>query len=122
MSANAPNPGENEPPNIDKMLVSYLQTKGFRATEAIFLRELRGETVSLQDASAINKADTTQQQQQSEVMVQGEEEQEEDEEEDPDMYGVSYNSLREWIENSLDWYKVRLKKKKKKNRLIITYM
>ncbi|CEI89162.1 hypothetical protein RMCBS344292_03530 [Rhizopus microsporus] len=114
MSANAPNPGENEPPNIDKMLVSYLQTKGFRATEAIFLRELRGETVSLQDASAINKVDTTQQQQQqqqqqSEVMVQDEEEQEEDEEEDPDMYGVSYNSLREWIENSLDWYKPELR-------------
>lgn len=25
---------------------------------------------------------------------------------DPDAYSVSYRNLREWIENSLDWYKV----------------
>ncbi|CAO3702378.1 unnamed protein product [Rhizopus stolonifer] len=108
MSTNPPNSVENAPPDIDKMLVSYLQKKGFHSTEAIFLRELRGESVSLQNTNDI-KQESTQQQQYPEIAptqattttVEEDEDEEEEDEEDPDMYSVSYNSLREWIKTRL---------------------
>lgn len=85
--------------DIDKIVASYLQKKGYKATEAIFMKELSGSTLSLdqlsQELASSNKSYGDQ------VLKYGEEG-------DPNAYSVSYRSLREWIENSLDWYKVNI--------------
>ncbi|KAG2234825.1 hypothetical protein INT48_006742 [Thamnidium elegans] len=49
------------PADIDKMVASYLQKKGYKATEAIFIRESKGDTVSLEDVGegAKKKENTT---------------------------------------------------------------
>lgn len=96
------------PADIDKMVASYLQKKGYKATEVIFSRESKGETVPVDDVLT-PKATITKQpetiidtdQVMDEVQVT-----ESAASGDPDVYDVSYKSLREWIENSLDWYKV----------------
>lgn len=77
--------------DIDKIVASYLQKKGYKATEAMFLRELGGNTLSLEEM----------QQELAPILKY-----KDAEEGDPDAYNVSYRNLREWIENSLDWYKV----------------
>ncbi|OAD69198.1 hypothetical protein PHYBLDRAFT_1237, partial [Phycomyces blakesleeanus NRRL 1555(-)] len=75
--------------DLDKIVASYLQKKGYKATEAIFLRESGGNTQSLEEIHVLKYKDA--------------------EQGDPDAYNVSYKSLREWIENSLDWYKPELR-------------
>lgn len=83
--------------DIDKIVASYLQKKGYKATEAIFMKELSGSTLSLdqlsQELASSDKSYGNQ------VLKYGEEG-------DPNAYSVSYRSLRKWIESSLDWYKV----------------
>lgn len=117
------------PADIDKMVASYLQKKGYKATEAIFIRESKGDTVSLEDVGeGVKKKENTTEQESlppnnkttapataaasATVVVAAAAEPEEKKKEssskpgDPDAYHVSYKSLRQWIENSLDWYKV----------------
>ncbi|KAI8375190.1 WD40-repeat-containing domain protein [Blakeslea trispora] len=88
--------------DIDNMVASYLQKKGYKATEAIFLRESKGEKVPV-DTLTVEKKPVVEQEEE-EVVVE-----EIVEEDGPDAYGLSYQSLREWIENSLDWYKPELR-------------
>ncbi|KAI8360745.1 WD40-repeat-containing domain protein [Choanephora cucurbitarum] len=99
--------------DIDNMVASYLQKKGYKATEAIFLRESKGEKVPVDivDRPAEKKEETQEKRAEEQTTVdEQEQEQEVEEEEDsPDAYGLSYKSLREWIENSLDWYKPELR-------------
>jgi transcription initiation factor TFIID subunit 5 len=110
------------PADIDKMVASYLQKKGYKATEAIFARESKGDTVSLEDVGESVKIeldtanekekvhvdqvmeDATTTSSSSQVPQPLEQTQQSG---DSDVYDVSYKSLREWIENSLDWYKVK---------------
>lgn len=113
------------PADIDKMVASYLQKKGYKATEAIFARESKGDAVSLEDVGeGVNKKENTTIENTDEslknTMVEAattttaptESEKKpaaaigESSSGDPDSYHVSYKSLRQWIENSLDWYKV----------------
>ncbi|CDH56267.1 transcription initiation factor tfiid subunit 5 [Lichtheimia corymbifera JMRC:FSU:9682] len=86
--------------DIDKIVASYLQKKGYKATEAIFMKELSGSTLSLdqlsQELASSDKSYGNQ------VLKYGEEG-------DPNAYSVSYRSLRKWIESSLDWYKPELR-------------
>lgn len=89
------------PADIDKMVASYLQKKGYKATEIIFARESKGETIPL-DALNQKAENNSNSRDSDEVMV----ELDKHSGEDPDVYDVSYKNLREWIENSLDWYKV----------------
>lgn len=117
----SPSPGE-----IDKMVASYLQKKGYKATEAIFARESKGDVVSLEDVGegskkenntlpeVNNKVNTKTTEDVDQVMEESSTTPSETthdtiEQEDLDVYDVSYKSLREWIENSLDWYKVNKK-------------
>lgn len=112
----SPSPGE-----IDKMVASYLQKKGYKATEAIFARESKGDAVSLEDVGEGSKKDSVKpetndkantlvvgdaDQVMEESTAPSETVQDTSEQDDLDVYDVSYKSLREWIENSLDWYKV----------------
>jgi transcription initiation factor TFIID subunit 5 len=96
----------------DRIVASYLKQKGYAQTEGIFLRESNGEAVPLHEV-------------QDEASEEDEDDQIEDDnissenaeststvletEEDATIYDVSYKSLREWIENSLDWYKPELR-------------
>ncbi|KAI9311313.1 WD40-repeat-containing domain protein [Dichotomocladium elegans] len=86
--------------DLDKIVASYLQKKGYKATEAIFKKELGGATLSLEELSkelaSSGKPISTN------VLKYAEEG-------DPNAYIISYRSLREWIENSLDWYKPELR-------------
>lgn len=84
--------------DIDKIVASYLQKKGYRATEAMFQRELGGNVVSLDDLSKDLPANRAMP---SHILRY-----KDGQEGEPDAYDVSYRNLREWIENSLDWYKV----------------
>lgn len=118
------------PADIDKMVASYLQKKGYKATEAIFIRESNGDTVSLEDvgegakkkentATTTTTTTTTKDDtvpttkptttDTSNVVEPEKKEESTSEPGDPDAYHVSYKSLRQWIENSLDWYKVKKK-------------
>lgn len=83
------------PEDIDNMVATYLQKKGYKATEVIFAREAKGEAIPL---DALNQRGNS-----DEIMA----ELDKHSGEDPDVYDVSYKNLREWIENSLDWYKVK---------------
>lgn len=104
------------PADIDKMVASYLQKKGYKATEAIFARESKGDAVSLEDVGeGANKKDSTTAEHSDVSLTNTMAEATADSEKrtigettsgDPDSYHVSYKSLRQWIENSLDWYKV----------------
>ncbi|ORZ01457.1 WD40-repeat-containing domain protein [Syncephalastrum racemosum] len=87
--------------DIDKIVASYLQKKGYRATEAMFQRELGGNTVSLDDLSKDLPANRSMP---SHILRY-----KDGQEGEPDAYDVSYRNLREWIENSLDWYKPELR-------------
>jgi transcription initiation factor TFIID subunit 5 len=124
------------PADIDKMVASYLQKKGYKATEAIFSRESKGEAVSVEDVqpksndlmTTTTTTSTTDGQKNVNKTADsakptspslGNEDQEMEEANaqsdqasggDPDIYDISYKSLREWIENSLDWYKVTFRK------------
>lgn len=105
-----PSPGE-----IDNMVASYLQKKGYKATEAIFARESKGDIVSLDDLGDGIKKETGAKALPLENKVDGSGDHVMDEatskdssQDDLDVYDISYKSLREWIENSLDWYKVKL--------------
>ncbi|KAI8888811.1 WD40 repeat-like protein [Backusella circina FSU 941] len=91
----------------DKIVASYLKQKGYAQTEAIFLRESKGESVSLKEISD----DTSSSDEEQDDIDNAESNSSvlETEEEDPNIYDVSYKSLREWIENSLDWYKPELR-------------
>lgn len=84
--------------DLDKIVASYLQKKGYKATEATFLKELGGNTVTfeeiMQELASAGKSVP------SHILKY------KDADSDPDAYSVSYRNLREWIENSLDWYKV----------------
>lgn len=107
------------PADIDKMVASYLQKKGYKATEAIFARESKGDAVSLEDVGeGVNKKENTTTEHTDESMTNKMAEvtsvadsekktMQETTSGDPDSYHVSYKSLRQWIENSLDWYKVK---------------
>lgn len=106
--APAPQQAQPSPGEIDNMVASYLQKKGYKATEAIFARESKGDTVSLDDLGDSIKKETGAKASNAEnnskvdqVMDEAENNQD-----DLDVYDISYKSLREWIENSLDWYKV----------------
>ncbi|KAK4509082.1 mitochondrial FAD carrier protein flx1 [Mucor velutinosus] len=118
------------PADIDKMVASYLQKKGYKATEAIFSRESKGETVNLNDIQPKSNETTASVEGQKDDSKAAEftkpsspsavNDQDQDMEDaqaqsdqasggDPDVYDISYKSLREWIENSLDWYKPELR-------------
>lgn len=116
------------PADIDKMVASYLQKKGYKATEAIFSRESKGETVNIDDIQPKSDDSTTHADGQKEgpkpaaestkpssPSAANDQDQEMEDAQtqpdqasggDPNVYDISYKSLREWIENSLDWYKV----------------
>ncbi|KAI8140498.1 WD40-repeat-containing domain protein [Fennellomyces sp. T-0311] len=96
-AANLPSPAD-----LDKIVASYLQKKGYKATETIFAREVGGSTVSLDDLSQILASSGGAAS--SHVFKY-----KDAEEGDPDAYNVSYRNLREWIEKSLDWYKPELR-------------
>ncbi|KAI7900010.1 WD40-repeat-containing domain protein [Cokeromyces recurvatus] len=98
------------------MVASYLQKKGYRATEAIFTRESKGETISLgkllddpTDEKGKKTEKTSNDNSVKSKNTHVVEQTKEEEKEDPDIYDVSYKSLRQWIENSLDWYKPELR-------------
>jgi transcription initiation factor TFIID subunit 5 len=114
------------PADIDKMVASYLQKKGYKATEAIFARESSGDVITVDDVllagTSNNREQATNEPAREdepnsravetsvapavdgdEIMGAAASSQQKG---DPDVYDVSYKSLREWIENSLDWYKV----------------
>ncbi|RUP30964.1 WD40 associated region in TFIID subunit-domain-containing protein [Jimgerdemannia flammicorona] len=86
------------PPNVNKVVIEYLRHKGFHQPEAI-LRQ--GANVqSLEDLASefdSQKGDAT--------MPGYVQYYTEAEAGSPEAYDVSYRMLREWIENSLDWYK-----------------
>lgn len=104
--------GQPSPGEIDNMVASYLQKKGYKATEAIFARESKGDIVSLDDLGDGIKKETGAKastvENNSKVDGSGDQVMDEAEsnQDDLDVYDISYKSLREWIENSLDWYKV----------------
>ncbi|KAG0175245.1 Transcription initiation factor TFIID subunit 5 [Apophysomyces sp. BC1034] len=88
--------------DLDKIVASYLQKKGYKATEAIFLRESGGNTMSLDEFSQVftpSEGQTVPHVLKYKDAEQG----------DPDAYDISYRNLREWIEKSLDWYKPELR-------------
>jgi transcription initiation factor TFIID subunit 5 len=108
-------PIENNPPasqslsqtDLDRIVASYLQKKGYKATEAIFLRESKKQDVVKKEKKEPSKKPEQKQKQKQK------QQQQQVESDDPDVYEYSYKSLREWIENSLDWYKVNNGKKQK---------
>ncbi|KAI8969049.1 WD40-repeat-containing domain protein [Mycotypha africana] len=91
------------------MVASYLQKKGYKATEAIFSREAKGEKISLDDILGEKSTNIKDEQQEADTSADSKQHQEEEEEEDPELYDLNYKNLREWIENSLDWYKPELR-------------
>ncbi|CEP13051.1 hypothetical protein [Parasitella parasitica] len=110
----------HSPADIDKMVASYLQKKGYKATEALFLREANGETISPDDfqskskesaenSNTINNVDRTSTSASGVLEDQDMEDTNGSSGGDPDIYDISYKNLREWIENSLDWYKPELR-------------
>ena len=93
--------------DLDKIVASYLQKKGYKATGSIFARESSGNTLSLEDLSKVLTSSGAATQPGSSHVTKYKDV----EEGDPDAYNISYRNLREWIEKSLDWYKVKKKKK-----------
>ncbi|KAI8976819.1 WD40-repeat-containing domain protein [Pilobolus umbonatus] len=113
------------PADIDKMVASYLQKKGYEATKQMFLRESHGEAISMEEVigqkkeekeektveptlntpmnTYINKINNETVDQPTDTIM------DDIEQGDPEIYDISYKSLREWIENSLDWYKPELR-------------
>ncbi|KAI8875847.1 WD40 repeat-like protein [Backusella circina FSU 941] len=90
--------------DLDRIVASYLQKKGYKATETIFLRESKKQDVANKKEKKEPKQQPEQQQRQKKQQKQ-----QQVESDDPDVYEYSYKSLREWIENSLDWYKPELR-------------
>ncbi|KAI9482612.1 WD40-repeat-containing domain protein [Zychaea mexicana] len=102
--------------DLDKIVASYLQKKGYKATGTIFAREASGNTLSLEElsqvlassggAAAAAAAATSASGSGNNGGASHVFKYKDAEEGDPDAYNVSYRNLREWIEKSLDWYKV----------------
>ncbi|KAG2213828.1 hypothetical protein INT47_001097 [Mucor saturninus] len=126
--AQPPTGASPSPADIDKMVASYLQKKGYKATEAIFARESKGDAVSLEDVGeGTNKKEKNKPESTDEPLKNSTAESAveppaatvetekraaaigESTSGDPDSYHVSYKCLRQWIENSLDWYKPELR-------------
>ncbi|KAI9250494.1 WD40-repeat-containing domain protein [Phascolomyces articulosus] len=91
--------------DLDKIVASYLQKKGYKATGTIFARESSGNTLSLEELSKVLTSSGAAAQPGSSHVSKYKDV----EEGDPDAYNVSYRNLREWIEKSLDWYKPELR-------------
>jgi transcription initiation factor TFIID subunit 5 len=96
----------------DRIVASYLKQKGYAQTEGIFLRESNGEAVPLHEVQdEASEEDDDDQIEDDNVSSENAESTSTvlETEEDATIYDVSYKSLREWIENSLDWYKPELR-------------
>ncbi|KAG2215866.1 hypothetical protein INT45_006353 [Circinella minor] len=91
--------------DLDKIVASYLQKKGYKATGSIFARESSGNTLSLEELSKVLTSSGAATQPGSSHVTKYKDV----EEGDPDAYNISYRNLREWIEKSLDWYKPELR-------------
>ncbi|ORX60557.1 WD40 repeat-like protein [Hesseltinella vesiculosa] len=76
--------------DIGQVFLSYLKSKGYKNTEAILFKEMNG----LPTSDIYQQLDQTHDSQNDD---------------DPITYDISYRNLREWIENSLDWYKSELR-------------
>ncbi|KAI8332903.1 WD40-repeat-containing domain protein [Chlamydoabsidia padenii] len=92
------------------LVMSYLKKEGYTATEEVFLKELNGIPVNLSSDKNSDIGETTQANEPlttttttTTLMSNS------DTNDDPVTYDISYKNLREWIENSLDWYKSELR-------------
>ncbi|KAI9306086.1 WD40-repeat-containing domain protein [Cunninghamella echinulata] len=122
------------PAELDNVFASYLQKKGYKATEAVFLKEMKGLPIESPNTSTYgnnseekNAAATTNNNSNNNNNNENDNDTNMEEisttnttvskatninngnNEDPVTYDMSYKSLREWIENSLDWYKPELR-------------
>ncbi|CAO3624941.1 unnamed protein product [Cunninghamella blakesleeana] len=134
-----PTPPPNQPYNItpaelDNVFASYLQKKGYKATEAVFLKEMKGLPIEIPSNSTTNVKESedknsstitnnTNNNTNNDNNSNSSDSNMEDptrnttkssginsnNNEDPVTYDMSYKNLREWIENSLDWYKPELR-------------
>jgi hypothetical protein len=100
-TANAQQSGGNHSAQeLDHIVAQYLQKKGYTQTEAMLRREAASKTIPLSEMS--NRFRPQDDPSLSDhVLFYSEAEAG-----NPDAYDISYKSLRGWIENSLDWYKV----------------
>jgi hypothetical protein len=112
-SAQAPTPqngtGNSQASNthssqeLDHIVAQYLQKKGYRQTEAMLRREASSKTIPLSEMSSKFRPQDDPSLSDHVLFYS------EAEAGNPDAYDISYRSLRGWIENSLDWYKVYIK-------------
>ncbi|KAI8092762.1 WD40-repeat-containing domain protein [Halteromyces radiatus] len=95
-------------PNVNimpaELVVSYLKKEGYTATESVFLKELNGIPVELPNDSSNGRITNESETETTRAALEKSEDND-----DPVTYDISYKSLREWIENSLDWYKPELR-------------
>ncbi|RUS15873.1 WD40-repeat-containing domain protein [Endogone sp. FLAS-F59071] len=90
--------GAAQQPNTEQIALEYLRSKGYRGYEAI-VRQGPG-TLTLQDL--VGDLDPKSLPGYAQKYAEGEMG-------SPEVHDVSYRKLREWIENSLDWYKSELR-------------
>ncbi|KAF9180830.1 Transcription initiation factor TFIID subunit 5 [Haplosporangium sp. Z 767] len=99
-SAATTNPSQQQPkppvPEADKIVLSYLQQKGYRQTERALKHEANLMTLEELAASAAE---------QERANANSSAALDKAEMGDPEAYNTAYSSLRRWVENSLDLYK-----------------
>jgi transcription initiation factor TFIID subunit 5 len=93
--------GTHSSQELDHIVAQYLQKKGYRQTEAMLRREANSKTIPLSEMSSRFRPQDDPSMSDHVLFYS------EAESGNPDAYDISYKSLRGWIENSLDWYKVR---------------
>lgn len=92
--------GTHSSQELDHIVAQYLQKKGYRQTEAMLRREANSKTIPLSEMSSRFRPQDDPSMSDHVLFYS------EAESGNPDAYDISYKSLRGWIENSLDWYKV----------------
>jgi LisH len=92
--------GTHSSQELDHIVAQYLQKKGYRQTEAMLRREANSKTIPLSEMSSRFRPQDDPSMSDHVLFYS------EAEAGNPDAYDISYKSLRGWIENSLDWYKV----------------
>ncbi|SAL96088.1 hypothetical protein [Absidia glauca] len=88
------------------LVMSYLKKEGYTATEEVFLKELNGIPVNLSSDNGGTEETTHNGESATATATATSLLSTNDTNDDAVTYDVSYKNLREWIENSLDWYKV----------------
>src|SRR6202008_196383 len=104
-TANAQQSGGNHSAQeLDHIVAQYLQKKGYTQTEAMLRREASSKTIPLSEMSSKFRPQDDPSLSDHVLFYS------EAEAGNLDAYDISYKSLRGWIENSLDWYKVLLER------------